>query len=214
MATARIDRGELARRALDGCGSGPAASSQATSRALPEVGDAMAVMLVEGTSDQIAVETAAVARGGELQAEQVVIVPIGGAHVIGHVLARVGPLSTRVRLAALCDLREEEVFWRGLVATHPESARAGTGSQPFERYVCVKDLEDERGRHQRSRRSSTPRATSGRSTHCRTSPPGAAGRSPRRCGGSSAAAHAASCAHFARAWAAAAAGKAGGLGHP
>ena len=51
----------------------------------------MAVVLVEGTSDQIAVETAAVARGGELQAEQVVIVPIGGAHVIGHVLAKGGP---------------------------------------------------------------------------------------------------------------------------
>ena len=56
-------RRELARRALDGYVSGPAASIRATARALAKVDNAVAVVLVEGISDQIALETAAVGRG-------------------------------------------------------------------------------------------------------------------------------------------------------
>ena len=44
---------ELARRALDGDVSGPAASTRATARALARVDNAVAVVLVEGISDQI-----------------------------------------------------------------------------------------------------------------------------------------------------------------
>jgi hypothetical protein len=54
------NRRELARRALDGYVSGPAASTRATARALAKVDNAVAVVLVEGISDQIAMETAAV----------------------------------------------------------------------------------------------------------------------------------------------------------
>jgi len=39
-----------------------------------------------------------VGRGRDLEAERVVIVPIGGAHAIGRLLTRLGPLGTRVRL--------------------------------------------------------------------------------------------------------------------
>ena len=92
------NRRELARRALDGYVSGPAASTRATARALAKVDNAVAVVLVEGISDQIALETAAVGRGRDLEAERVVIVPIGGAHAIGRLLTRLGPLGTRVRL--------------------------------------------------------------------------------------------------------------------
>ena len=53
-------RRELARRALDGYVSGPI---RATARALAKVDNAVAVVLVEGISDQIALETAAVGRG-------------------------------------------------------------------------------------------------------------------------------------------------------
>src|SRR3954469_12412773 len=67
-----IDRSQLARRALDGYASGPAASTQPTTQALARVGRARALVLVEGISDQIAVETAAVERGRDLQAEGVV----------------------------------------------------------------------------------------------------------------------------------------------
>ena len=74
----------------------------------------MAVVLVEGISDQIALETAAAGRGRDLEAERVVIVPIGGAHAIGSFLARLRSLGNRLRFAGLCDLAEEEIFRRGL----------------------------------------------------------------------------------------------------
>src|SRR6195256_1062378 len=101
------DRRELARRALDGYVSGAGASTRATARALAKVDDAVAVVLVEGISDQIALETAAVGRGRDLEAERFVILPIGGPHAIGRFLTKLG---TRVRLAGLCDLHEEEIF--------------------------------------------------------------------------------------------------------
>jgi len=149
-------RRELARRALDGYVSGPTAPIRATARALAKVDNALAVVLVEGISDQIALETAAVGRGRDLEAERVVIVPIGGAHAIGRFLTRLGPLGTSmssaagdfrnrtgVRLAGLCDLREEEIFRRGLVATRVGAPRTRTDMEQLGFYVCVDDLEDE-----------------------------------------------------------------------
>jgi hypothetical protein len=105
--------------------------------------DPFAVVLVEGTSDQIALETLAERRGRDLAAEQVSIVPIGGAQAIGGFLERFGPQGLDVRLAGLCDAREERDFRRGL-------ERAGLGSdltraemEALGFYVCVVDLEDE-----------------------------------------------------------------------
>lgn len=137
------DRRKLARRALDGHLGGNAASIRATARALAKVEAAVAVVLVEGISDQIALETAAVGRGRDLEAERVVIVPIGGAHAIGRFLTRLGPLGTRVRLAGLCDLREEEIFRRGLDVTQVGSPRTRTDMEHLGFYVCINDLEEE-----------------------------------------------------------------------
>jgi hypothetical protein len=137
------NRREFARRGRDGYLGGPAATTRATARALAIVDNAVAVVLVEGISDQIALETAAVGRGRDLQAERVVIVPIGGAHAIGRFLTRLGPLGTRVRLAGLCDLREEEIFRRGLVTNHVGSPRTRADMEQLGFYVCVNDLEDE-----------------------------------------------------------------------
>lgn len=125
-------RDERTRRALDGYIIGAGAPVRATARALAKLDNAETVVLVEGISDQIALETAAAGRGRDLDAERVVVVPIGGAHAIGRFLTRLGPLGTRVRLAGLCDLREEEIFRRAL----DEIEHLGC-------YVCVKDLEDE-----------------------------------------------------------------------
>lgn len=124
------DRGELARRALDGYVSGPDAPIEATARALAKAADAETLVLVEGISDQIAVETAFAGRGRDLAAERVVVVPIGGAHAIGRFVPSLGP--RRVRLAGLCDLREADLFRRGLAAV----AHLGV-------FVCADDLEDE-----------------------------------------------------------------------
>ena len=136
-------RRELARQALDGYASGPEASTRATARALARIDQALAVVLVEGVSDQIAVETAAVARGRDLLAEGIVVAPIGGAHAIRRFLATLPPLGAGVRLAALCDLREERIFRRGLAATQGASPRAPEGLQYVGLFVCVDDLEDE-----------------------------------------------------------------------
>jgi hypothetical protein len=137
------DRSELARGVLEGYVSGPAASTRATKRALTKIGNAAALVLVEGISDQIAVETAATRRGRDLEAERVVVVPIGGAHAISRFLTSVSPLETRVLLAGLCDAREEEIFRRGLVGSHVGSPRADTEIEHLGLFVCVDDLEDE-----------------------------------------------------------------------
>ncbi len=136
-------RRELAGRLLDGYVHGAAAATEATARALVKSAAADAVVLVEGISDQAAVETLAVRRGRNLGAEGVVVVPVGGAHAVTRYLMQFGPAGAGLRLAGLCDLGEEGVVRRGL-------ARAGIGvprtRDDMERlgfYVCVDDLEDE-----------------------------------------------------------------------
>ena len=115
----------------------------AVAEALAAGVDPRAVVLVEGTSDQVALEALAERRGRNLNAEGVSIVPMGGATTIGHFLDLLGPQGFDVRLAGLCDAAEEGDFQRGL-------ERAGLGSnltradmEPLGFYVCVADLEDE-----------------------------------------------------------------------
>ncbi|MDI6105676.1 ATP-dependent endonuclease [Actinoplanes sp. NEAU-A12] len=124
---------------IDGHVRGPGATDLATARALEKIGDARAVLLVEGITDQIALETTAALRGRDLEADRVVIMPIGGAHAIDRVLTALGG---RTRLAGLCDLREEELFRRGVTAhIGPAHTRAELEDLGF--HVCVDDLEDE-----------------------------------------------------------------------
>jgi hypothetical protein len=116
----------------------PAGQESVTNRSVPR-----AVVLVEGFSDQRALEAVAERRGRNLAAEGVSIVPMGGAQAIGRFLEQFGPRGLGVRLAGLCDAAEEGVFRRAL-------ERAGFGSNltraDMERlgfFVCVEDLEDE-----------------------------------------------------------------------
>jgi hypothetical protein len=104
---------------------------------------ARSVVLVEGVSDQRAVEALAERRGRNLDAEGVSVVPIGGAQAIGRFLDLFGPQGLDVRLAGLCDAAEEGDFRRGLerAGLGPTLTRAGMESLGF--YVCVADLEDE-----------------------------------------------------------------------
>ena len=100
-------------------------------------------MLVEGISDQLAVEALAERRRRNLGAQGISVVPIGGAKNIGSFLDRFGPQGLDARLAGLYDAAEEGDFQRGL-------ERAGLGFNltraDMERlgfYMCVADLEDE-----------------------------------------------------------------------
>ena len=111
--------------------------------ALREDGFPRAVVLVEGGSDQLALEALARRRGRELGAEGVSIVPIGGSKNIGRFLDLFGPRGADVILAGLCDAAEVGDY-RGALQ------RAGLGSNlgtvEMERlgfYVCDADLEDE-----------------------------------------------------------------------
>ena len=65
--------------------------------------DSRAVVLVEGISDQCALETLAERRGRNLGAEGISVVPIGGAQSIGRFLNQFGPQGLDLRLAGLCD---------------------------------------------------------------------------------------------------------------
>ncbi len=95
---------------------GPAAATQATARALAKAATAEAVVLVEGVSDQIAVETLATRRGRDLGAERVVVLPTGGAHAFARYLRQFGPAGAGLRLTGLCDAGEENVVRRGLAS--------------------------------------------------------------------------------------------------
>ena len=64
------------------------------------------VVLVEGDSDRIAVETLARRRGHDLGRRGVEVLPMGGITNIGHVLRAVGPGGLGLRVAALCDAGE------------------------------------------------------------------------------------------------------------
>jgi hypothetical protein len=102
-----------------------------------------AVVLVEGISDQRAVEALAARRGRNLEAEDVSVVPIGGAHALGGALERYGPRGLDVRLAGLYDAGEERVFARALerVGLGANLDRAGLEQLGF--YACDADLEHE-----------------------------------------------------------------------
>jgi OLD-like protein len=124
-------------------GGGRGAPAAAAEHALAASADLRAVVLVEGISDQVALETLAERRGRNLGAEGVSVIPMGGAQSIGRFLNLLGPQGLDVKLAGLCDAAEEGEFQRGL-------ERAGLGSHlpraDMERlgfYVCVADLEDE-----------------------------------------------------------------------
>ena len=106
-----------------------AAVTEAAARARSDPGSC-AVVLVEGMSDQAAVQTLAERSGRDLHAEGVFVVPMGGATNIGHFVDLFGPGGFGVRLAGLCDQGEERDFRRGL-----------DGAGPY--FVCVADLEDE-----------------------------------------------------------------------
>jgi hypothetical protein len=105
--------------------------------------DLRAVVLVEGVSDQFALEALAERRGRNLDAEGVSVVPMGGATTIRRFLNQFGPQGFDVRLAGLCDAAEEGDFRRGLGRAGLGSALSRAEMEALGFYVCVADLEDE-----------------------------------------------------------------------
>ena len=100
-------------------------------------------MLVEGISDQVALETLAERRGRKLDAEGILLVPIGGAQSIGRFLHEYGPQGLDLGLTGLCDAAEEDEFRRGLERAGLPAASTRADLEGLGFYVCVADLEDE-----------------------------------------------------------------------
>jgi Overcoming lysogenization defect protein-like, TOPRIM domain len=115
----------------------------AAEHALATRADARAVVLVEGISDRIALETLAERRGRDLAGEGVVVVPIGGAQAIGRFLNLYGPRGLGLALAGLCDAGEEREFRRGLERAGLGSRLTRSGMEALGFYVCDADLEGE-----------------------------------------------------------------------
>ncbi|NUT97571.1 MAG: ATP-dependent endonuclease [Saccharothrix sp.] len=104
---------------------------------------ARVVVLVEGVSDQIAVETLAARQGRDLAADHVVVLPVGGAHGAARYLRRFGPHGTGARLAGLCDAGEAHIVRRALATTGLTTADSPAELTRLGFFVCVEDLEDE-----------------------------------------------------------------------
>lgn len=111
-------------------------------RSTPE-SSARSIVLVEGLSDQRALEALAGRRGRDLDAEGISIVSMGGATNIGRFLERLGPRGLDVRLAGICDVAEEGDFARGLERAGLGSGISRAGMERLGFFVCVADLEDE-----------------------------------------------------------------------
>ncbi len=137
----RTRRTELAREVLSGYVSGPDAATEATARALERIDGANHLILVEGISDQIAVETTAARLDRDLEDEHTVCVPIGGIHAIPRFLSTFGPPGANLALTGLYDEAEEDVVQHALVSVGATDTRSDLGALGF--HVCVRDLEDE-----------------------------------------------------------------------
>jgi hypothetical protein len=111
--------------------------------ALAKTAGARVIILVEGASDQIALETLAVRRGRDLDAEGVVIVPTGGIHAVTRYLRQFGPEGAGAGLAGLCDAGEEDILRRGLATAKVGSPGTRADMARLGFHVCVEDLEDE-----------------------------------------------------------------------
>lgn len=101
------------------------------------------VILVEGVSDQRALEALARSLGRDLEADGVAVIPTAGITNVRRFLELLGPSGHNVSLAGLCDEGEASAF-----AMAAQAAGLGivTGRDDLERhgfYVCVTDLEDE-----------------------------------------------------------------------
>ncbi|MBX9398436.1 ATP-dependent endonuclease [Streptomyces sp. TRM72054] len=131
------------RLALVAWAAGGARADAAAAAARELAGGVRTIVLVEGSSDQVALEALARRHGRDLGAEGVAVVPLGGATNIGRFLDVCGPSGLGLPLAGLCDIGEERHFRRHLERVGLGSGLTYAGLETLGFHVCVADLEDE-----------------------------------------------------------------------
>jgi hypothetical protein len=102
-----------------------------------------AVILVEGVSDRLALETLASRRRIALPAYSISVVSMDGAGNIGRYLERFGPHGSGLTISGLYDAAEEPDVRRALESAGFGSARSRVETNRFGFYACDADLEDE-----------------------------------------------------------------------
>jgi len=110
---------------------------------LATVAETRSVVLVEGMSDQAALETLARRRGLPLGRGGIAVVPMGGATNIGRYLNLLGPAGIGARVTGLCDADEEGHFRRALERAGFGLSVSRADMEALGFYVCTADLEDE-----------------------------------------------------------------------
>ncbi len=128
---------------LDGYFTGPDAQLAAVEAALNHVDSANIAVLVEGVSDQIALDTLANREGRNLAADGTLIVPVGGAHAFARYLLELGPKGVGLAVAGLCDVGEEPDIRRALETSGVGTVQDRAELEQLGFFVCERDLEDE-----------------------------------------------------------------------
>jgi predicted ATP-dependent endonuclease of OLD family len=103
--------------------------------------NARAGILVEGWSDQAAVETLARRLGQDLKAQGIIVVPVGGFTNMAKFAQALGRGGLNLRLSALCDAAEASHVADQLLGRTNEETRDVLESVGL--FVCEADLEDE-----------------------------------------------------------------------
>ncbi len=137
------DRKLLAERALDGYPHGPNANQEAIEDAWSRLDGADAVIVVEGVSDQIAVETLAGRYERDLDGERIVVFPMGGAHQASVFLPEFGPRGRDLDVAGLLDADAVEAFCLAALQAGLGRPRSGDDLASIGLFACAPDLEYE-----------------------------------------------------------------------
>ena len=130
-------------RTVDGYESGHDAPLRATANALLLAADARSVVLVEGISDQIAIETAAARMGRHLEADGVVVIAVGGAQAMTPFVRQFGPAGADLRISGMCDVAEVPDVCRALTTAGFGHIATRDDLEGHGFLVCDRDLEDE-----------------------------------------------------------------------
>jgi hypothetical protein len=138
-----VDELRRFRLALVAWAAGGAGADAAAAVARELAGGVRTIVLVEGSSDQVALDALATRHGRDLGAEGVAVVPLGGATNIGRFLDVCGPPGLGLPLAGLCDIGEERHFRRHLERVGLGSGLTHAGLETLGFHMCVADLEDE-----------------------------------------------------------------------
>lgn len=104
---------------------------------------AKSVILVEGVSDQRAIQVLAARQGRDLERDGVAIIPIAGATNIVRFLQLLGPRGYDVKLAGLCDEAEEPAFRAAFGEAGMGAGLDRVAMETLGFFVCSADLEEE-----------------------------------------------------------------------